>query len=150
MKKSKRLEPILDLADRKEKDSAKLVAIQLKKVQAISKGAADLRGYLDNYHARYQTAGATGFTVKQLTEYRLFLAKINGAIDEQLSNLRLAEQELADCRRAWEEARQYREGVRKLFNQARLDEERLAEKNEQKEMDERAANKVSRKSNFAD
>lgn len=150
MKKSHRLAPILDLAERKEREAAQRFAHQLKKVQAASQGADNLRGFLDNYHARYQRTGEGGFTIKQLMEYRAFLAKINGAIEEQAASLLMAEAELEACRRAWDQARQHREGVSRLVQQASREEQQLALKQEQTETDEHSARKAARKTSFAD
>ncbi|BBL70237.1 flagellar export protein FliJ [Methylogaea oryzae] len=150
MNRSRRLAPILELAEKKEREAAQLFAQQLKKVQAASQGADSLRGFLDNYHARYQSAGEEGFTVKQLMEYRAFLAKINNAIEEQASSLRQAEEMLEVCRRAWDQARQHLEGVAKLVQQANREEQALASKQEQAESDERSARKAARKTSFAD
>lgn len=150
MSKSGRLAPILDLAERKERDAAQRFARQLKKVQAASQGADSLRGFLDSYHARYQSTGEGGFTVKQLMEYRAFLAKINAAIEEQAVSLRMAGEELEACRRAWDQARRHLEGVSRLVQQAGREEEQLVLKQEQAEMDERSARKAARKTSFAD
>lgn len=144
MKRSRRLAPILDLAEKKEQDAAKVFAQQLQKIQVLTQARDNLRGFLDNYHARFQQSGAGGMTVSQLAEYRAFLGKINGAIDEHTVTLRLAEEELEAKRRLWEEARQGREGMAKLIQQAHKEEEKLESKREQADMDERAARKALR------
>lgn len=144
MKKSLRLTPILDLAEKKEQDAAKAFALQQQKVQTMLQGRERLQGFLDSYHARYQSSGSLGLTVSQLAEYRAFLSKINSAIEEQTAGLHAAEAELLAKRRAWEAAHQHREGMAKLIRNARQEEDKLENKREQADMDERAARKALR------
>lgn len=151
MKRSKRLAPILDLAEKKERDTALAFANQLKKVAEVRQGGENLHGFLNSYHDRYERTGSSvGFTVKQLAEYRVFLSKINGAIEDQGVTLQLVEAELEKYRRAWDEARQYRDGLVKLIQQANQEEQRLEAKQEQADMDERSARKAARSKSFAD
>lgn len=150
MKKSLRLTPILDLADKKEQDAARAFALQQQKVQTIIQGRERLQGFLDSYHARYQNTGAMGLTVSQLAEYRAFLGKIHSAIEEQAASLSQAEEELLSKRRIWEAARRHREGMTKLIQKARQEEIKLEDKREQADMDERAARKALRGASFSE
>lgn len=144
MNRAQRLLPILELAEKKEKETAQAYAAQAQKIQVLRQGSASLHGFLNNYHARYQHAGAAGLTVKQLEEYRAFLGKINQAIEEQSLKVQQAEVLQQTYRLAWNEARQRKEGLMKLIEQAKREAARRAAKQEQADMDERSARKAAR------
>lgn len=144
MKRSQRLSTVLALAKRKEEDAAKAFTQQQQQVQNLQGSMGNLRGFLDTYQQRYLNSGANGFSVMQLAEFRAFLSKINGAIEQQETSLQRAESDLIDKRRQWEAAYRYRDAMERLQQQAKQQEERAVSKREQGESDELAANKAAR------
>lgn len=142
MKKSQRLTPILGLAENREKDAAAAFAKQLQKVESQRGNLESLHGFRASYTERFRQSGETGISVQQMLEYRVFLEKINGVIQEQEQVLARAELELERARRAWEGAHQHTLGMQKLVETARGDERRRDARREQAEMDERAGRKA--------
>ena len=150
MKRSQRLAPIANLAEDKEKAAAAELGRQQQQVESMRKNLSSLHGFRENYSARFQSSGAGGLSVKQLTEYRAFLAKINGIIEEQDQTLLRAEAELERRLNAWQAAHRHTEGVKMLIEQAHNEEMQLEYKREQAESDERAGRKAARNTERAE
>ncbi|HLF97795.1 MAG TPA: flagellar export protein FliJ [Methylococcaceae bacterium] len=142
MKKSQRLGSILDLAENREKDAARAFGKLRQMVESHRGTLESLQGFRNSYTERFRQSGETGISVQQMLEYRVFLEKIGGVIQEQEQVLARAELELERARRAWESAHRHTLGMQKLVDTARGDELRRDARREQAEMDERAGRKA--------
>jgi flagellar FliJ protein len=143
MKKSQRLGSILDLAENREKDAISVFGKQNRKVESMRHNLENLQGFRGNYTERFRQSGETGISVKQMQEYRVFLEKISGVIQEQEQALEREELELERARLAWEGAHRHALGMQKLVDKARGEERQREERREQVELDERAGRKAA-------
>ncbi len=135
MKKSKQLKSITRLAEIKELEAVRLMGECKKKFNEQTAQLESLKEYRESYVARYQSVS---MAAHQLTDYRLFLDKLNRAIVEQegvvLKNLNsVHEQE-----KLWQLAHQHTNGIQKLSEKAVQDERFVEDKQEQAESDDRA------------
>jgi len=94
-----------------------------------------LKEYRENYVVRYQSAS---MAAHQLTDYRLFLDKLNRAISEQEEAVVKNLNAVHDHEKLWQHAHQHTNGIQKLSKKAVRDETFQKEKQEQAELDERA------------
>ena len=139
MKRSKRLMPVLELAESKERQTARILGESRQKLEAAQRSLSSLIGFRDNYSAQFQRSGNAGLASRQLIEYRIFLAKINTAIADQEKAVHAAQTELRKRQAEWEAARKHSLGIRRVFEQSLSEERRSDEKKQQAEQDERAA-----------
>jgi flagellar FliJ protein len=135
MKKSKRFQPITRLAEIKEQDAARLMGACKQKHKEQMEQLESLKEYRDSYVCRYQTAS---MAAHQLTDYRLFLDKLNRAIQEQESVILKSLNAVYDQEKLWQCAHQHTNGVQKLSDKAVRDERYQQEKRAQSELDERS------------
>lgn len=91
-----------------------------------------------DYESMLATKSREGITASQLQDYRLFLAKLNQAIEQQTQVLKAAEAELAEVRSAWIDKSQRKSALEHLVEERQKAQRRLKEKAEQAESDERA------------
>jgi flagellar FliJ protein len=138
MKKSQRLGSLRDFAEDREKEAAKAFGAQLQVVESQRGSLLSLQGFRASYTERFRQSGESGISVQQMLEYRLFLEKINGVIQEQEKTLARAEVDLERARRAWESAHRHTLGMQKLVDAALGEEQRRDARREQAELDERA------------
>lgn len=138
MKRSKRLMPVLELAESKERQTARILGESRQKLEAAQRNLGSLISFRDNYSAQFQRSGNAGLASRQLIEYRIFLAKINTAIADQEKAVHTAQIELRRREGEWEAARKHSRGIKKLFEQTLREERRSDEKKQQAEQDERA------------
>lgn len=135
MKKSKRLEPISRLAEIKEQQAARLVGDYRKTLEEQSKQLESLKEYREGYLARYQTVS---MGARQLADYRLFLDKLNRAIEEQEQLIANSLNAVHDKEKLWTSARSHNQGMQKLVEKAGKEELTSSEKREQSELDDRS------------
>jgi flagellar protein FliJ len=138
MNRLKRLEPIVDLAENREKGAAQAMGASLQKLEEARKSLASLKSFRENYAALFSQSGNRGLGMRQLNEYRAFLNKINLAIAEQEKAVQRAEQDLHAKRRTWEAAHCHALGMQKITDKLRVEEARREQKREQGEQDERS------------
>jgi len=138
MKRSKRLGPVLEFAESREKQTALVLGESRRKLESAQRNLGSLIAFRDNYSARFQQSGNEGLGTRQLIEYRTFLAKINTAIADQEKAVKSAQAELASRQAEWEEARRRSLGIKKVLDHTLTEESRLEEKKQQAEQDERA------------
>jgi flagellar FliJ protein len=146
MKRSTRLKPIVDLIETRERDAVQKLGQGRQKVEAAQRGLDSLKTFLDNYTDRFNRTGNQGLGVRQLTEYRSFLGKINVAIADQEKAVQKAQSECARLQADWEEARRKTRGMKKVLEKTLTEESRLAEKALQAEQDEWASRRSGKTS----
>jgi flagellar FliJ protein len=137
MKRSKRLMPVLELAESRERQTAQILGESRRKLEAAQRNLSSLISFRDNYLAQFERSGNAGLASRQLIEYRIFLAKINTAIADQEKAVHAAQTELRNRQAEWEAARRHSLGIKKVFEQTLGEESRLEEKKQQAEQDER-------------
>jgi flagellar FliJ protein len=138
MKRSKRLNPVLELAESREKQKARILGESRLKLETVERNLRSLMTFRDNYSAQFQRSGNEGLGTRQLIEYRMFLAKINTAIADQEKAVHAAQTELRNRQAEWEAAHRQSLGLKKVLENTLKEEIRLEEKKQQAEQDERA------------
>lgn len=136
MEKSKRLRPITRLAEIKEQDAAQKMGACKRKLKEQKEQLENLKEYRDNYVERFQTVT---MGANQLTDYRLFLDKLNRAIKEQELIILQAIDTAYDKEKLWKQAHQHSNGMQKLTDKAVNNELAQKEKREQAELDDRSS-----------
>jgi len=139
MKKSQRLQVIIDLKENQEKLCLEaLGAEQLKKQQK-----AEQLNNLQSYHQDYVDTNAAqlakGLPVLRLLEFNAFLEKVDKAIEGEKQALDRVDQQVNVLRERWEKAHLHTKNIQKIQLKAKQLEEKELEKKEQLEMDERAS-----------
>ena len=139
MKRSTRLKTILELTESQEKEAVQRLGQSRQKVETAQQNLNNLESFLGNYTQQFNEAGNKGLSMRQLTEYRSFLGKINAAIDEQEKTIQKAQTELLNRQTEWETANRKALGLQKVFEKAKQEDARMEEKAQQSEQDERAS-----------
>jgi flagellar FliJ protein len=143
MNRLKKMQPILELAERKQTDAVQRFGMGQQKLAAARSNLQHLQGYRENYSSRFQDSGQQGMSMQQLTEYRAFLSKINKAVADQERAVTLAEAELENLRANWEDAHRHLLGIQKVVEKLTQAEIAKEQKREQLEQDDRAGNRRS-------
>jgi flagellar FliJ protein len=143
MKRSKRLRPVLELAESREKQMAQTLGESRRKLESAQRNLSSLITFRDNYSAQFQRSGSDGLGTRQLIEYRTFLAKINTAIADQEKAVHAAQAEFQSRQAEWNAIRKRSLGIKKVLEHTLMEESRLEEKKQQAEQDERAGRRSS-------
>ena len=138
-KRLNRLEPVQRLKQHHERDAAKKLGDDQRALDEQQQRLNDLLSYRDEYVARYQTALASGRLVGMpMQEYRVFLDRLDQAIEQQRQSIRHGEDRREQSRLQWLRSRTEVRAIETVIERRRSELEREQLKREQAEADERA------------
>jgi flagellar FliJ protein len=138
MKRSKRLEPVGELTAEAERVSAVAVAAVQSRLADAERRVTELQRYLAEYQQMFQQRAKLGMGAVGMRDYQMFIRRLTEAVQHQQG---LIVQIKAECERAhaaWLVAAARKSAVGKVIAQARSEDQKLEDRNAQKEFDERA------------
>ncbi|MBN3563518.1 flagellar export protein FliJ [Aliamphritea spongicola] len=138
MKRSKRLEIVLEQAERKRKQADQLLADSQGRVQKGLETMQQLEQYYAEYANNFYANGAGGVNVQQLDTHQAFMQKIRAAIEQQRLAIESDQQHLEKVREHWKAAYGHFKAIDSVIDKAREDERRVDEKKQQQQIDERS------------
>ncbi len=138
MKRSKRLETVVDLAKRKLDEAGQALAFIQNKLKDEEGKLTQLQEYLVEYRTTIQTAGAKGLSVQAFRRYNDFSDNVAKAIAQQTQQVATVKQQIEQIRRHWQMLDARHKGLQKLRDKALLEEAAAYERAQQKELDELA------------
>lgn len=137
-KRSKRLQVVLDLAERRKKDAERFLAEHLQRVEKDKQQLAQLEQYLTEYQRQYQAALQQGLGIGTLQNYQGFMQKIVSTINQHKKAMQVNLDQLAQVRAYWSQLSGRHKALDGLVEQAARDEQQAEDKALQKQLDERA------------
>jgi len=139
MKRSQRLQVIVDLKANKEKIQLEALAREQAKKAQKEAQLQNLKAYQQDYFQKNEIKMKKGISVLQMLEFREFIAKMDQAIDSEERGLQEINSTITRLKKEWETAHFSTQNMQKIQRKARKTETALVEKKEQLEMDEHAA-----------
>jgi flagellar export protein FliJ len=137
MMKSKRFEPIQEIASTSAKDLSRAMGEAGRKVADLEGQLEKLQSYRDEYVLNSTQSAALIDAVK-LQNYRSFLDRLGEALRQHLKSLDNARAEYEKRRAAWSEKRIEAESLGRAVDRFRHEERRVADQREQREGDDAA------------
>ena len=141
MTKSKRFEPIHEIASNSAQDLSRAMGEAGRKVQDLERQLERLQSYRDEYVSNQVQANGTMDAVK-LQNYRSFLERLGEALRQHLHSLDNARKEFEKRRAQWSEKRIEAESLSKVVDRLRKEEQHVRDRREQRDGDD-AAMRVS-------
>lgn len=139
---SKRLRPIQQIAENRERKAAAALGERLRARQEAAQRLQELQGYRQEYMDRYIAAGQRGMSVAQIRDYQAFLDKLDVVIREQERVVERAEAACEQGRTQWQAQYTKTRIMSQVMTQTRSREEAERDKQEQKLQDERNQRRV--------
>lgn len=90
MTKSKRFQPIAELAEQDQQAAAKTMRTSEQTLKAYTMRLEELETYREQYLQRFVSEGTGGVQAHQLKDYRVFLANLELAIDQMKEQINSA------------------------------------------------------------
>jgi flagellar protein FliJ len=137
MMKSKRFEPIREIASTSAKDLSRAMGEAGRKVTELERQLEQLKAYRDEYVRNSTQASGTMDAVK-LQNYRSFLDRLGEAMRQHLKSLDAARKEFEKRRGQWSEKRIEAESLSRVVDRFRKEEQHAADRREQREGDDAA------------
>ncbi|HEY2676459.1 MAG TPA: flagellar export protein FliJ [Steroidobacteraceae bacterium] len=135
--KSKRFEPIHEIASTTAQDLSRAMGEAGRKVQDLERQLEQLQSYRDEYVSNSTQANGTMDAVK-LQNFRSFLERLGEALRQHLKSLDSARKEYEKRRAQWSEKRIEAESLSRVVDRFRKEEQHVADRREQREGDDAA------------
>jgi flagellar FliJ protein len=137
MMKSKRFEPIQEIASTEAVDLSRAMGEAGRKVADIESQLEQLKSYRDEY-VRNSTQSAAAMDAVTLQNYRSFLDRLGEALRQHMKSLETARAEYERRRALWSEKRVEAESLSRVVDRFRKEEQHVADRREQREGDDAA------------
>lgn len=145
MLRSKRLDVVRTLEERREKTALEQLATARQFWQDQQQRLQELRRYQADYREQMRNSQQGTVTVTRLQGWQAFIAQIDQAIARQELKLQRAQEQLDKSRAAWQQAYERRRGMEKYIARCRDQEQREQDAREQKQMDDAATRTFHRR-----
>lgn len=136
LKRVKRLLPVVQMAEEAERDAAAKLAKTQHQLMHAQSQLQGLEQYRGDYQDQWQKQGQMGVSGEWLMNYQRFLSQLETAIEQQRNSIKWHQQNVNKARDLWQTAYTRLEGLRKLVQRYQQQAQQLANKIEQKDMDE--------------
>ena len=137
MMKSKRFEPIQEIASNSAQDLSRAMGEAALKVADLERQLQQLQTYRDEY-LRNSSQSAASIDAVKLQNYRSFLDRLGEALRQHLKSLDAARSEYERRRALWSEKRIEAESLGRAVDRFRKEEQHVADRREQREGDDAA------------
>lgn len=134
MTRSKRMQPVAQVAESRQRDAARILGERQRVLDEQVRRLEQLHEYRGDYARRFEDGAEwIGLNVR---EYRVFLSRLNQAIEEQALRVDRARAELERSRGQWTRCRVHRDAVGKAMDRFQEEERQQEARREQAENDE--------------
>jgi len=138
MKKSRRMQPVVKVAEGREQQAARLLGESQAALAQARQRLEELQEYRRDYERRFAESGALGMGAVQMEDYRQFLSRLGLAIDQQMQVVAQSEAALERQRQHWFVTRGKTQALDGVVARYQAEEQRDADRREQQESDEYA------------
>lgn len=145
MATSSALDTLIELATRDTDEAAKRLGRAMKAAEEAEQKLVLLSQYRDDYMVRCQQSLQTGLSAAAYANFQQFIGKLEQAVIGQQSAIRDARLIVERERKAWQECERKRMSYGTLAERAAKVQQAKENKRDQKQMDEYAARRLSRK-----
>jgi flagellar protein FliJ len=135
MMKSKRFEPIQEIASTSAKDLSRVMGDAGRKVVDLERKLVQLQSYRDEY-VRNSTQSSAAMDAVKLQNYRSFLDRLGEALRQHLKSLENARADYEKKRELWSQKRIEAESLGRVVDRFRKEEQGAADRLEQREGDD--------------
>lgn len=137
MQKSKRFEPIQEIASTEAVGLSRVMGEAARKVGDLERQLEQLHAYRDEY-VRNSTQSSGAMDAVKLQNYRSFLDRLGEALRQHMQSLANARAELDKRRALWSEKRIEAESLSRVVDRFRKEEQHAADRREQRDGDDAA------------
>nr|WP_067287591.1 flagellar export protein FliJ [Marinobacterium profundum] len=137
-KRSQRMALLQDLAERKKRQADQFMADSRARVNQGEVTLRQLEQYLTEYQQQLQQQGQAGIAVAQMLMARAFVEKIEASIRQHRETMKTNAEQLEQVEQYWRQAYGHQCAMKNLTERALTQERVEAEKQLQKELDDRS------------
>ena len=139
------LDTLIELATNASDEAAKRLGRAIRACEDTEQKLAMLLLYREDYYARFNAGLASGISMAGYRTFQLFLDKLDTAIAGQQKIVEDAKRRMSDEKSAWQSSERKRMSYDTLATRLEKEEQRKANKRDQKLMDEYATRLANQK-----
>lgn len=141
---SKRLQPIVELAEQQESKAAQKMGQSQSVLCNYEKQLESLITMRGDYAKEFQRSGVQ-LSASRMLEFRRFMDKLDMAISQQHRTIQSARQTVLQHKHQWQKQHVRTVSLQKITDKRREQEQKQADKREQQQMDEHAQQLFARR-----
>lgn len=143
MTRSKRMQPVVEVTLQREREAAKRLSEAQQRLQAAEQRLEELARYRAEYSNQFADGGS--LSAARLRDYRIFLDRLNQAVEQQRGLVARAQQDAESQRQRWLDMHTRVQALGKVVERYRDEERSHHERRLQKESDQHTLNMHDRK-----
>lgn len=143
MTRSKRMQPVVEVTVQREREAAKRLGEAQQRLASAQQRLEELTSYREEYTRQFAAGGS--LSAARLRDYRMFLDRLNQAVEQQRGVLTRAQQEADTQRQRWLDMHTRVQALGKVVERYRDEERSHLERRLQKESDQHSLNVRDRK-----
>ena len=140
MQRSKKLQPVANLAKLNERSAAKQHGSVLRELKKQENQLDELINYRNQYLTAFKTASESGLSAIQMQDYRIFLQRLEDAIQQQQQNVINGRENTQSSQTKWTDTRNQSKMINKVVENRQQVENQQVKKREQREVEDRPHN----------
>ncbi len=141
---AERLKPVIRMAEQAEQEAIRLLGQGQQQVSQAEFKLNELNRYYQDYQQQWLSRGARGVSGPWLMNYQRFLSQMEVAIAQQQRSLAWHQDHLEKLRQQWQQRHARLEGLQRLVERQLQEARRMADRREQKMLDEFCQRQASR------
>ncbi len=138
MIKSKRLKPVVHLAEARERDAARELGQCQRMILQREHRLQELLNFRSEYQQRLQDEGSRGINAGAMQDFRAFIQKLDMAIIQQRGMIQTAVSDYELSKQNWTATRSRSRALGNVVDRYRQQEQHDADRREQRDADERS------------
>lgn len=144
MSPSKRMQPVAQMARKRADEAAHDVAEYQRKLEDMQAKLDELVSYRDDYAHGLREKGRTGINAAQVSDYNLFMVRLNKAVEQQQVVLENTRKGLEASKQNWLDKQQRARALDTVMSRYERHERHKQSRREQQENDEHARRRMRR------
>lgn len=145
MLKSKRLEVVLAVEERREQAALDAMTNARKNLEQHQQRLTELRTYQADYRNQMRASQQGVVSIPKLQGWQAFIVQLDQVIAQQERQVSQAEARFEAARKGWQQAYERRRGMERHIETCRSQEQRERDQREQKQADEAAGRAFARR-----
>ncbi|MCG6939182.1 MAG: flagellar export protein FliJ [Gammaproteobacteria bacterium] len=136
MNRSTKLQPVVKISKQQEKNAARLHADMLRQAEQQRKQLDELIMYRNQYLKAFQSAAESGISAVQMQDYRLFINRLDVAIEQQQQSVAHSQNKCDISQQELIDKRSRSKMIDKIVENRQQQENHILEKREQRELED--------------
>lgn len=138
VKRSRRIQPLLELARHREQEAARILGSAQRALRDCQQRLDELLRFRAEYCAQLQRDGQQGLNGNRLRAYQNFIQQLDQAVTQQQQLIQQAEHHCRNHTRSWQQLHQRSEMLDKTLCNSRQREKQVERRREQGLQDEQS------------